>query len=218
MHIHPSFSILINGSPFGFFKSFRGLRQGDPLSLFLFIIGADILSRLLQQAESIGSLQGIKISPRYPQISHLQFADDLLIFSKANSSNVATILDCLASYQSWFGQKINYNKSGVIFSKNTMGQSAANLCQLLNLKKVSPTTKHLGLPLELNRAKSSSFQELIEKIQNRVAGWKTKLLSQAARTTLISNVAASIPSYTMSSLLLPKTTCNKIDSSLRGFW
>jgi hypothetical protein len=184
----------------------------------LFIIGADILSRLLQQAESIGSLQGIKISPRCSQISHLQFADDLLIFSKANSSNVATILDCLASYQSWFGQKINYNKSGVIFSKNTMGQSAANLCQLLNLKKVSPTTKHLGLPLELNRAKSSSFQELIEKIQNRVAGWKTKLLSQAARTTLISNVAASIPSYTMSSLLLPKTTYNKIDSSLRGFW
>jgi hypothetical protein len=99
-----------------------------------------------------------------------------------------------------------------------MGQSAVNLCQLLNLKKVSPTTKHLDLPLELNRAKSSSFQELIEKIQNRVAGWKTKLLSQAARTTLISNVASSIPSYTMSSLILPKTTCNKINSSLRGFW
>ncbi|GMY38077.1 uncharacterized mitochondrial protein AtMg00310-like, partial [Fagus crenata] len=94
----------------------------------------------------------------------------------------------------------------------------ANLCQLLNLKKSSPTTKHLGLPLELNRAKSSSFQDLIEKIQNRVAGWKSKLLSQAAKTTLIANVAASIPSYTMSSLFLPKTICNKIDSTLRGFW
>ena len=62
----PSFSIQINGSPIGFFKSSRGLHQGDPLSPFLFIIGADILSKLLQRAESIGSLQGIKISPHYP--------------------------------------------------------------------------------------------------------------------------------------------------------
>ena len=213
----PTFSILLNGSPFGHFKSSRGLRQGDPLSPFLFIIGVDILSRLLQKAESLGNLHGIQLSPSCPQISHLQFADDLLIFSKANSSNASTILECLSSYQAWSGQKINYSKSSVIFSKNTIGQSAANLCQLLNLKKSSPTTKHLGLPLDLNRAKSSSFQDLIEKIQNRVAGWKSKLLSQAARTTLIANVAASIPSYTMSSLLLPKTICNKIDSTLRGF-
>jgi hypothetical protein len=214
----PSFSILINGSPFGYFKSSRGLRQGDPLSPFLFIIGADILSRLLQRAENLGTLQGIKISPRCPQISHLQFADDLLIFSKSNTTNATTILDCLVSYQSWSGQKINYSKSAIIFSKNTIGRISTNICQFLSLKKTSPTTKHLGLPLELNRAKSSSFQDLVEKIQNRVAGWKTKLLSQAARTTLISNVAASIPTYTMSSLLLPKSICKKIDSTLRGFW
>jgi hypothetical protein len=189
-----------------------------PSHHFLYIIGADVLSKLLQRVESLGSLQGIKISPGCPQISHLQFADDLLIFSKANPTNAATILDCLASYQSWSGQKINYSKSGAIFSKNTAGQTSANLCHLLNLKKASPTTKHLGLPLEFNRAKSSSFLDLIEKIQNRVAGWKTKLLSQTARTTLISIVAASIPTCTMSSLLLPKIICNKIDSTLYGFW
>ncbi len=214
----PSFSSLINGSPFGNFKSSRGLRQGDPFSPFLHIIGANVLSRLLQKVEIFGSLKGIKISPCCPQISHLQFADDLLIFSKANPTSAATILDCLASYQSWSGQKINYSKSGVIFRKNTTGQTTANMCHLLNLKKVSPTTKHLGLPLELNRAKSSSFQGLIVKIQTRVAGWKTKLLSQATRTTLISNVTASIPTYTMSSLLLPKIICKKIDSTLCGFW
>jgi hypothetical protein len=116
------------------------------------------------------------------------------------------------------GQKLNYSKSCVIFNKNTTGQITANLSHLLNLKKVSPTTKHIGLPLELNRVKSSSFQGLIEKIQTHVAGWKTKLLSQAVRTTLISNIAASIPTYTMSSLLLPKIICKKIDSTLRGFW
>ena len=124
----PSFSILINGSPFGYFKSSRGLRQGDPLSPFLFIIGADILSRLLQRAENLVTLQGIKISPCCPQISHLQFADDLLIFSKSNTTNATTILDCLASYQSWSGQKINYSKSAIIFSKNTVGRISTNIC------------------------------------------------------------------------------------------
>ena len=94
----PTFSFLINGSPFGNVKSSRGLRQGDPLSPFLYIIGADVLSRLLQRAESLGSLQGIKISPGCPQISHLQFADDLLIFSKANPTSATTILNCLTSY------------------------------------------------------------------------------------------------------------------------
>ena len=118
----PSFSFLINGSPFGNFKSSRGLRQVDPLSPFLYIIGANVLSRLLQKAETLGSLKGIKISLGCPQISHLQFVDDLLIFSKANPTSAATILDCLASYQSWSRQKINYSKSGVIFSKNTAGK------------------------------------------------------------------------------------------------
>ena len=93
----PTFSFLINGSPFGNFKSSRGLCQGDPLSPFLYIIGADVLSRLLQRAKTLGSLKGIKISSNCPQISHLQFADDLLIFSKANPTSATTILDCLTS-------------------------------------------------------------------------------------------------------------------------
>jgi hypothetical protein len=72
--------------------------------------------------------------------------------------------------------------------------------------------------MELNRAKSTSFNDIIEKIQSRVSGWKSKTLSQAARTTLISSVATSIPSYTMSFFQLPKKICNSIDSLFRNFW
>jgi hypothetical protein len=78
-----SFSILLDGSPFGFFKPSQGLRQGDPLSPFLFILGSEVLSRLFLKEEQLGNLHGIKIARNSPPISHLLFADDIIIFSKA---------------------------------------------------------------------------------------------------------------------------------------
>jgi hypothetical protein len=69
-----SFSILLNGSPFGKFTPSRGLRQGDPLSPFLFILGTEVLSRLFHQQESIGLLKGIRIAKACPPINHLLFA------------------------------------------------------------------------------------------------------------------------------------------------
>jgi hypothetical protein len=75
-----SFSILLNGSPFGLFSLERGLRQGDPLSPFLFILGVEVLSKLLFKEESNGSIKGLWIARNCFAIHHLLFADDLLIF------------------------------------------------------------------------------------------------------------------------------------------
>lgn len=73
-------SILLNESSFGFLTSSRGLRQGDPLSPLLFIIGSEIFSRLLLREESLTNLKGIQLGPYGPSFSHLLFANDLLIF------------------------------------------------------------------------------------------------------------------------------------------
>ena len=93
-----SFSILLNGSPFGFISPGRGLRQGDPLSPFLFILGSEVFSRLMFKEERNGSLHGLRIARNCSIIHHLFFADDLLIFGKATITEASNIKSCLDKY------------------------------------------------------------------------------------------------------------------------
>ena len=95
-----SFSILLNGGSYGFFHPQRGLRQGDPLSLFLFIMGTEVLSRLLPKAENTGQIHGIRVARGITPITHLMFADDLLLFTRSSHEELNAILNCLEIYQS----------------------------------------------------------------------------------------------------------------------
>jgi hypothetical protein len=103
----PCFSILLNGSPFGLFYPKKGLRLGDSLSPFLYILGSEVLSRLLFSEESVGNLKDLQIARHCLAIRHLLFADDLLIFGKASSEEASSIKSCLDKYCKWSGQSIN---------------------------------------------------------------------------------------------------------------
>jgi hypothetical protein len=109
----PSFSILLNGSPFGFISSGKRLRQGDHLSHFLFILGAEVFSRLMFKEECSGSLQGLQNARNCSAIHHPLFADDLLIFGKATVLVTASIKSCLDKYYKWSSQSINASKSSI---------------------------------------------------------------------------------------------------------
>jgi hypothetical protein len=115
----PSFSILLNGSTFGFISPGRGLRQGDPLSPFLFILGTEVFSRLMFKEERNEFFKGLQIARNCTAIHHLLFADDLLIFGKATVTVAASIKACLDKYCRWSGQLVNVSKSSIRFSKNT---------------------------------------------------------------------------------------------------
>jgi hypothetical protein len=131
-----SFSVLLNGSPFGLFSPSRDLRQGDPLSPFLFIIGTEVISRLLHQ-----SLHGFKIARSCSSLNHLLFADDLVIFTTATSSEAIIIRDCLNKYSSWSGQTINTNKSNILFSKNTNASTISAIRNILPYQLTPATAK-----------------------------------------------------------------------------
>jgi hypothetical protein len=102
-----SFSIILNGSLFGNFSPERGLRQGDPLSPFLFILEVEVFYRLMFKEERNGSIKGLRIARNVAPIHHLFFADDLLIFGKASVAEATSIKNCLDKYCKWLGQQVN---------------------------------------------------------------------------------------------------------------
>ena len=190
-----SFSILINGSPCSFFKPKRGLRQGDPLSPFLFILAAEVLARLIEKEAVNKKIIGYKLALDLMPITHLQFANDLFIFAQANEENMGSIKACLDIFSDWFGQKVNFLKSVIIFSKNVNQGVRSQLANSIGIKMSNRKEKYLGIPMASGRDKKAATEEIIEKVRQRLQGWKMKTLSQAGSTTLISFVASSIPSY-----------------------
>ncbi|XP_062155308.1 uncharacterized protein LOC133863382 [Alnus glutinosa] len=159
-----SFSILLDGSSYGNFKPSRGIRQGDPLSHFLFILGSKILSRLILRDVALGSLQGIKVAPLSPPISHLLFADDVMIFTRAKVQDANAILNCLSTYSKRSGQCINLSKSAVFFRKNCSVNAISKVNVILNLPLIPVRAKYLG-----------NFGGVFPKIRNilKLLSWDT---------------------------------------------
>jgi hypothetical protein len=184
----------------------------------LFILGSEILSRLIVREENLGLLQGIKMARLCPPITHLLFADNVLIFSRAKASEVGVILKCLNTYSSWSRQHINVSKSAIFFSRNCSPSSKNAVNSILHLALLPSWAKYLGIPLLMHRRKKDSFIKLKDRIIARISGWKAKFLSQAARTTLVKSVVNAIPTYLMSLFFLLKSLCVSINSSIRKFW
>jgi hypothetical protein len=116
----PAYSIIVNGAPVGNIVPSRGLRQGDPISPYLFLLCAESLSSMLMQADSDGFLEGVPTSRRGPRINHLFFADDSLIFCRASLDHWNRLSAILNSYGAASGQQLNKEKTGIFFSRNTL--------------------------------------------------------------------------------------------------
>ena len=115
----PSFSILVNGKPYGMIQPSRGICQGDPISPYLFLLCAKGLTALLNKAESEERIKGVSICRGAPKITNLMFADDSLLFCQATRAEGETIANILQTYEKASGQRINLEKSSAYFSSNT---------------------------------------------------------------------------------------------------
>ncbi|KAL9687617.1 hypothetical protein QQ045_032022 [Rhodiola kirilowii] len=125
----------------------RGLRQGDPISPYLFLICAEWLSYALLKHQERGLIGGIKICKNSPMINHLMFADDCLIFLKAKDDTVSWLENILRSYETVSGQKVNYTKSEVVCSRNVDERIRTMVVQRLGINIVEAHSNYIGLPL-----------------------------------------------------------------------
>ena len=114
-----TYSIIVNGQAVGCIKPSRRIRQGDPLSPYLFLLCAEALNSMLSKAEQIGVIIGVPTSKKGPRLSHLFFADNNLLFCKANSVEWRRLTKLLEAYKQVSGQKLNREKKSIFFSRNT---------------------------------------------------------------------------------------------------
>ncbi|KAL5579373.1 hypothetical protein UlMin_011815 [Ulmus minor] len=213
-----SYSFLINRQVTGAVIPHRGLRQGDPLSPYLFVICAHGLSEILACFEERKLFTGIKITSGCPSISHLFFADDSLIFCKAKLSEATHLKSCLNSYAKASGQLINFDKSAFSFSPNTRCNDKITICSVFGVNQVQSHELYLGLPTFSMKNKRIQFGYIRDKVIRKLQGWKERTFSQGGKEVLLKSVVQSIPTYTMSCFILPDSIIQDIEAACARFW
>ncbi|XP_074306260.1 uncharacterized protein LOC141641499 [Silene latifolia] len=182
----PSYTIALNGSSFGFFPGKRGIRQGDPLSPLLFTICMDYLSRILNEVTSRVEFNYHPLC-RPLKLTHLCFADDLLMFSRGDRTSIKVLLRAFASFSCSSCLEMNSDKSDIYFN----GMEQGEIDYILRISGFKPGVfpfRYLGVPISHKRMGIGDCTRLIEKVVNRIRSWGAKKLSYAGRLVLIKAV------------------------------
>ncbi|KAL0559838.1 hypothetical protein IC582_000218 [Cucumis melo] len=209
------YSILINGRPRGRIKPSRGIRQGDPLSPFIFVLAMDYLSRLLNNLADKRKINGVNFSPSL-NLTHILFADDILIFVEDRDDYVSNLKMILHLFESASGLNINLSKS-TIFPINVPTDRAKSIADSWGISKGHLPTSYLGMPLGGRPSSSNFWNNVLQKIQKKLSSWKYSQLSKGGRITLINSTLESLPTYQMSVFKVPKGIAQKIEASWRNF-
>ena len=208
-----SVGVMLNGEESRFFKTGKGLRQGDPLSPLLFNLVGDVLTRMLVKGASQGLIRGLGADFREGGIISLQYADDTILFSDTKPDHLLNLKGILLWFEQLSGMRVNFHKSEVI-TMNMSGESAHDISYLFACPIGNFPIKYLGVPLHYENLSRDDIQPLVDKMLKQIAGWRGKLLSYAAKVVLIRACLTSIPIYLMSFIKFPKWAIKILNTHL----
>jgi hypothetical protein len=212
-------SVLVNGSPTDEFPLERGLRQGDPLSPFLFLLAAEGLNVMMRALVEGNRFTGYSVgSQDAVTVSHLQFADDTLLLGAKSWANVRALRAVLVLFELMSGLKVNFHKSmlvGVNISDSWLNEAASALrCRVGKIPFL-----YLGLPIGGDPRRLGFWEPVLARIRNRLSGWKSRFLSFGGRLILLKSVLTSLLVYALSFFKAPSCIIYVIESLLiRFFW
>ncbi|GJX75386.1 hypothetical protein Tco_0313981 [Tanacetum coccineum] len=211
-----SFSININGSLHGYFKGRRGLRQGDPLSPYIFTLVMEVLTLMLHRRVRESSNFTYHRYCSKLDLINLCFADDLFLFAHGDVNSAMVIKEALDEFKDASGLIPSMPKSTDYFC-NVLNHTKLSILHFLPFEEGRIPVKYLGVPLVSSRLIFRDYKDLIEKVQNRINDWKNNSLSIAGRLQLIQSVMGSMHVFWASVFMLPSCVLLDIEQLMRGF-
>ncbi|XP_071695221.1 uncharacterized protein [Rutidosis leptorrhynchoides] len=212
-----SISVLVNGSPTKEFSLGRGVRQGDPLSPFLFILAAEGLNIMAKSAIDNGLFNGLKVGNDEITISHLQYADDTIFLGDWSHANACSLQNLLKCFELASGLKVNFQKS-CLFGIGVSSTEANYLANILGCKVGQLPFTYLGLPIGSKMRRVKDWVTVIDKFKSKLDCWKMRSMSFGGRVTLIKSVLTSLPLYFFSLYRAPRCVLNILESVRRNFF
>ncbi|CAH9114746.1 unnamed protein product, partial [Cuscuta epithymum] len=210
------FSVLINGCPKGYFQPHRGVKQGDPLSPYLFILATEALSRGLKDLVTTKKIKPYWIGPNGIAVTHLCYADDILIFLNGEARSIHNFNKFLELYQRASGQAVNFDKSNFCCGKTSLAR-IRNMERLLGMTKISLPMKYLGSNLHKGINRKNYCQDILQAFDKKLTTWKQKHLNFGGRMVLIKHVLNSIPLHLLAVDTLPKTISKSLERRMSHF-
>uniref|UniRef100_A0A251V012 Putative RNA-directed DNA polymerase, eukaryota n=1 Tax=Helianthus annuus TaxID=4232 RepID=A0A251V012_HELAN len=209
-------SVLVNGSPTFEFQCQKGLRQGDPLSPFLFLIVMEALSCSIASAGIAGKFSGIRLPNGGPVVSHLFYADDAIIVGNWSEDNVRVITRILRVFYACSGLKINFFKSH-LFGVGVEDEALSLMASRVGCLVGEAPFNYLGIPLGANMNRVKNWDPIVKIFKGRLSSWKASSLSIGGRVILIKAVLESLPIYFFSLFKAPVKVIEKLEALMRNF-
>lgn len=149
----------------------------------------------IQYKVAEGRWKALRASITRPKLSNLFFADDLLLFFEASDDQVGCVTEGLERFCRALGQKVNFQISLLYCSPKVPSQDAERLSLELGIPQTKDLGRYLGQQLVHSGNNRVAYEQMLQRIQNKLEGWKTKCLSRAGRLTLAHSMLSSIPTF-----------------------
>jgi len=195
-------SILVNGNPTEEINVYRGLKQGDPLAPFLFLLVADGFNGLMTNAVNRNLFTGFEVKRGGLVVSHLQYVDDTLCIGEPTVENLWLLKAVLRGFEMASGLKVNFHKSSLI-GVNVQRKFMEAACRFLHCREGVVPFKYLGLPVGANSRSLSTWEPMLEQLKKRLNSWGNKYVSLVGRIVLLNSVLNVIPIFYLSFLKIP---------------